>query len=89
LVVVKMRTLCPSLVGQITSSRQSPRKSADRQGLPLVPLMETQPEAVKRAPTLYLERVIPSNISRKRSPSHQAAKLMGTLMVPIWVPWAL
>ena len=65
---------------QITSSRQSPRMSAQRQGFDLVPLFEAQPSAVSSRPARagrrsHLAIVVPSSSSRSRSPSHQTPKL--------------
>ena len=42
-VVVKMRNSLFALVRQMTSSRQSPNKSAERQGVDLVELFEDNP----------------------------------------------
>ena len=44
---------CIVEVRQITSSLQSPRISADRQGVDLVPLLEEQPDAVSSVPEPY------------------------------------
>src|SRR5262245_43727194 len=61
-----------------TSSRQSPKRSADRFGVALVPLMDDAPEAVSRrvSPAVpYLSMWLPSSSSRTKSPSHQMRKL--------------
>ena len=48
IVVEKMRSSLSSVVRRITSSRQSPRRSALRAGFDLVLLLAVQPSAVKR-----------------------------------------
>src|SRR3954453_21572547 len=75
-----MRSSFPSVVGQITSSRQSPRMSADSDGVALVPLTEVQPSAVTIRSVFWvfqfhLSMWFLSSSSRKQSPSHQTAKL--------------
>src|SRR5499426_46545 len=63
---------------KITSSRQSPKISADRFGVALVPLMDDAPVAVsKRVSPLvpYLSMWLLSRSSRTKSPSHQIRKL--------------
>src|SRR5262249_14804712 len=63
---------------KITSSRQSPKISADRFGVDLVPLMDDAPVAVsKRVSALvpYLSMWLLSSNSRTKSPSHQIRKL--------------
>ena len=46
-VVVNMRRFLPSFVGKISSSRQSPKRSADKAGVDFVPFTLMQPVAVK------------------------------------------
>ncbi len=48
MVVVKMRRALLSLVRKMTSSRQSPKRSALRTGVDFEPLLGRQPSAVKR-----------------------------------------
>src|SRR4029453_3965260 len=60
-----------------TSSRQSPRTSADRFGVALVPLIELAPSAVSSRvspPVPYLSTWLLSSSSRKGSASHQTRK---------------
>ena len=81
IVVVKMRKAELSVVRQITSSRQSPRRSALSAGVDFEPLLEEQSVAVSRrltvpVPQSHLSMRLPSRISRRRSPSHQQAKLI-------------
>src|SRR5215510_5947755 len=63
---------------KITSSRQSPRISADRFGVDLVPLIDDAPEAVSKRvspPVPYLSMWLLSSSSRTKSPSHHTRKL--------------
>src|SRR5512145_100369 len=63
---------------KITSSRQSPRISAERFGVALVPLMDDAPDAVSNRvspPVPYLSMWLLSSSSRTKSPSHQITKL--------------
>src|SRR5262245_7570976 len=76
---------------QITSSRQSPRMSALRLGVALVPLFDDTPDGdsivvVLPASQFHSEIVVPSSNSRGRSPSHQAPKLIEGLVAEIWTP---
>src|SRR6185295_17550429 len=76
---------------QITSSRQSPRMSALRFGVALVPLFDETPAGERRAVVLpasqfHLEIVVPSSSSRRRSPSHHTPKLIDGLPGAIWIP---
>src|SRR5262245_47762133 len=66
---------------QITSSRQSPKRSALRQGVDLVPLLDERPlgERTKLLALLvqfHLEIVVPSSVSRSRSASHHTQKFI-------------
>src|ERR1700710_1211006 len=63
----------------MTSSRQSPRMSADSAGVALVPLFDATPEPVSRrvSPLVpYLSICVPSSSSRCASPSHQTTKFV-------------
>src|SRR5262245_2932744 len=76
---------------QITSSRQSPRMSALKQGVALVPLLEAALESESSAVVFpwsqfHLLIVFPSSNSRSRSPSHQTPKLIEGLVVAICTP---
>src|SRR5215475_16136943 len=76
---------------QITSSRQSPRMSALRQGVALVPLFEEIPESASSGDVLpasqfHLVIAVPSSNSRNRSPSHQTPKLIEGLAAEICTP---
>src|SRR5262245_35537494 len=76
---------------QITSSRQSPRMSALRLGVALVPLFDETPagdssEVVLPGSQFHLETVVPSSSSRSRSPSHHTPKLIDGLLAEIWTP---
>src|SRR5215213_4522649 len=74
-----MRSARLSDVGQITSSRQSPRMSACSEGVAFVPLLECTPLAVSRRvspPVPYLSMWVPSSSSRCASPSHQMTKFV-------------
>lgn len=67
-----------SVVGQTTSSRQSPRMSPDRDGVALVLLLEWTEAPVRRRVSEevpYLSMWVPSRSSRVVSPSHQERKL--------------
>ena len=76
-----MRSSLLSAVRQITSSRQSPRMSAQRHGVAFVPLFDEQPGRGQqrrlglRSPSPISMMVVRSSSSRSRSPSHQIAKL--------------
>src|SRR5437870_12441363 len=75
-----MRSSLLSAERPITSSRQSPKMSAHRHGVALVPLFEAQPSAVSSTFSVsfsqsHLVIVVRSRISRSRSPSHQTPKL--------------
>src|SRR6187401_3272473 len=75
-----MRNSRLSPVRQTTSSRQSPRMSAQRTGVALEPLFEVHPSAVSSRVSLslsqfHLEIWLRSSSSRSRSPSHQTPKL--------------
>ena len=76
---------------QITSSRQSPRMSALRLGVALVPLFDETPDGASKAVVLpasqfHLEIVVTSSNSRSRSPSHQTPKLIDGFADEIWTP---
>src|SRR4051812_40426021 len=74
-----MRSAVLSVVGQITSSRQSPNRSPESEGVDLVPLLECTPAAVSRrvSPEVpYLSMCVASSSSRTGSPSHQARKFV-------------
>ena len=72
-----------SWVLRITSSRQSPRMSADKHGLLLEPLLKEHSSLNDFIEThsfevyMYLLILPLSSISRKRSPSHQTQLLIG------------
>src|SRR4051794_40142278 len=75
-----MRSSLLSAVRQITSSRQSPKISAQRHGVDLVPLLETHPSATSSGDSLsvfqsHLVMRLESSNSRSVSPSHQTPKL--------------
>src|SRR6187402_1871240 len=69
-----MRNWRLSLLRHITSSRQSPKRSAVREGVDLVPLLDSHPAAVSRVapPALWIR--LASTNSRSRSPSHHPRK---------------
>src|SRR3954454_9646056 len=74
-----MRRARLSVVGQTTSSRQSPRMSADSDGVDFVPLLACTPLAVSSrvSPLVpYLSMWVPSRSSRCASPSHQTTKFV-------------
>src|SRR5512138_1041199 len=71
----------------MTSSRQSPNRSALRAGVDFVPLFEIHPSAVKSLPALYLSIWFPSSSSLVRSPSHQIRKLQDEGESPIRFPF--
>src|SRR3954451_17565992 len=84
-----MRRALLSVVGQTTSSRQSPRMSADSEGVALVPLLECTPLAVSNRVSLlvpYLSIWVPSSSSRCASPSHHTTKLVEDGLRPMFVP---
>src|SRR4051794_2640658 len=84
-----MRSLVLSVVGQMTSSRQSPRMSACSDGVDLVPLLECTPLAVSsRVSALvpYLSMWVASSSSRCASPSHQMTKLALDGLRPMFCP---
>ena len=73
-----MRSDVLSAERQITSSRQSPKRSAVSAGVALVPLLEAAPVAVSsRTSELVFQShlliQLLSSISRSRSASHQTA----------------
>src|SRR6478752_2903508 len=75
-----MRSSLLSVVLQMTSSRQSPRTSAQRQGVDFEELFEEQFSAVTRLVSRlscqsHLVILLPLRSSRSRSPSHQTPKL--------------
>src|SRR6266496_1202583 len=75
-----MRNSLLSSVLQITSSLQSPRMSALRTGVALVPLLEVQPSATSRVVSVasdqcHLEMVLRSSNSPRTSPSQNTPKL--------------
>src|SRR5262245_40853048 len=77
---------------KITSSRQSPKISADRFGVALVPLMDDAPEAVSSrvSPAVpYLSMWLLSSSSRTKSPSHQIRKLAWLGLRPTLPPEVL
>src|SRR5580765_7830697 len=76
-----MRRLRLSDGRQMTSSRQSPNKSALRQGVDLVLLLEERPpgersELLELLNQFHLEIVVPSSVSRSRSASHHTQKFI-------------
>src|SRR5262249_42990364 len=76
---------------QITSSRQSPKMSALKQGVALVPLLEAIPVSASRvvvfpASQFHLLITVPSSNSRSRSPSHHTPKLIDGLFAEICTP---
>src|SRR6185436_10831939 len=76
-----MRRFKLSDVRQITSSRQSPKRSALRQGVDLVPLLEESPageriELLELLNQFHLEIVVPSRVSRSKSASHHTQKFI-------------
>jgi hypothetical protein len=75
----------------MASSRQSPKISAVKQGLALVPLLLAVPklyEVKSRFVPLpfHLSMTVSFNISLSRSPSQKMPKLMVGLLVEIWTP---
>src|SRR3954467_4581850 len=75
-----MRSSLLSVVRQITSSRQSPRISAHKTGVALVPLLAEQFSATSRRVSVsvcqfHFEITLRSSNSRSKSPSHQTPKL--------------
>src|SRR5256885_753893 len=75
-----MRSSLLSVVRQITSSRQSPRMSAESAGVDFVPLFDEQSSAVSRRVSVssfqfHLSIWFEFSSSRRRSPSHQTPKL--------------
>src|SRR3954451_14322872 len=91
-VVEKMRSARLSEVGQMTSSRQSPRMSAESVGGDLVPLLACTPDAVSSRvspPVPYLSMCVPSRSSRWASPSHQTTKLIDDGFRPMFCPAVL
>src|SRR5262249_59214507 len=76
---------------QITSSRQSPKMSALKHGVDLVPLFEEIPDPESKLVVFpwsqfHLLIVVPSSNSRSRSPSHQTPKLIEGLVAEICTP---
>src|SRR4051812_7581894 len=75
-----MRSSLLSAVRNMTSSRQSPKRSADSAGVALVPLFDAQPAAVNSVVSVSFSQshfvmLVRSSSSRRASPSHQMAKL--------------
>ena len=93
-----MRRAELSLSRQTTSSRQSPKRSAQSPGVALVPLLEERPVGESWVRVLlicqfHFEIVVPSRSSRVRSPSHQQRKFIGpgrveTISLPL-TSWRL
>ncbi len=84
-----MRSALLSSVRQMTSSRQSPRMSADSAGVAFVPLFDATPSPVSSRVSPsgpYLSMWVPSSSSRVRSPSHQLRKLALEGLGPISSP---
>src|SRR5687768_6373611 len=84
-----MRSAVLSDVRQMTSSRQSPNRSADSAGVALVPLFDATPEPVSRRvspPVPYLSTCVPSSSSRVVSPSHQTRKFVDDGLRPMFCP---
>ncbi len=78
-----------SLVGQMTSSRQSPRMSPESDGVALVPLLEwTEAPVSSRVSdeVPYLSIRVPSRSSRTVSPSHQDRKFTDEGSRPLDAP---
>src|SRR5262245_58201820 len=76
-----MRSSLFALDRHMTSSRQSPKRSALRAGVDLVPLFDERPPGERielPVPVRWFHFVIvvPSRISRSRSASHQIAKFI-------------
>src|SRR3954467_1925010 len=72
-----MRSALLLVVGQMTSSRQSPNRSADSDGVDFVPLLECTSAPVSRRvspPVPYLSMCVASSSSRVGSASHQTRK---------------
>ena len=85
-----MRSAVLSDVLQITSSRQSPKISAVKQGVCFVPLFAEHSDAVSNRVSLldpYLSMWLPSRSSRITSASHQTRKLSDPGARPIFLPW--
>src|SRR6266496_1688603 len=88
-VVEKIRSARLSEVAQITSSRQSPNRSACNAGVFLVPLSACTPDAVSSRvslPVPYLSMWVPSSSSRWASPSHQMTKFVDDGLRPMFCP---
>src|SRR4051812_9043687 len=89
-----MRSSRPSAERQITSSRQSPRMSAESAGVALVPLLaahsaQRSNSVVVESFQFHFEITTPSSNSRSGSASHQIPKLMdGGLRAEISTPFA-
>src|SRR5215207_9521583 len=91
--VVKMRSSLLSAVRQITSSRQSPNRSADKTGVDLVPLFRTQLSlaASSRLSVVlfsysHLSILVPFRISLNTSPSHKTPKFTAGVLSEILFP---
>src|SRR5689334_23332785 len=84
-----MRSAVLLVVGQMTSSRQSPMMSAWSDGVALVPLFEcTSLPVSSRVSELvpYLSMCVESSSSRCASPSHQITKLVLPGLRPMFDP---
>src|SRR5678815_124294 len=87
-----MRSAALSAVRQITSSRQSPRMSAESAGVDLVPLFDMAPVAVNSRSSVdvfqfHFAIQLLSRISRSGSASHQTAKFVDGGAAEIRWPW--
>ena len=80
--VIKIRSSVLSSLRTMTSSRQSPSISADKQGLDFVPLLNRPSNRLSTSARpvvqLYFVTISRSSNSRNRSPSHQTPKLVDT-----------
>src|SRR4051794_5742809 len=87
-----MRRAVLLLVGQITSSRQSPNRSPESDGVDLVLLLECTSLPVSSRVSLdvpYLSMCVPSSSSRTGSASHQARKFVEPGLRPTFCPLVL
>src|SRR5918995_1536972 len=76
-----MRSAVLSAVRQMTSSRQSPRMSAESAGVAFVELFEATPAGESSTLDVIVVQfhfltAVPSSSSRSKSPSHQTPKLI-------------
>src|SRR6187399_191151 len=71
---------------QITSSRQSPSRSAVNVGVDFVPLFDEHWEQLTKVPPPYFVTAVPSSSSRDSSASHHTWKLMPFGGSPTFMP---